>query len=109
MKPPRSYSSPEVCKATRATYRQLDYWERTGLVTPSIREASGSGSQRRYSEEDLERVLAIVKLLGAGFSLQAVRRFLGDGEALTDALRVLRTVRAWLAAEPDENDALAAV
>ena len=99
---PRSYSSPEVCKATRATYRQLDYWERTGLIKPSVREASGSGTQRRYSDEDVKRVRVIMLLLGAGFSLQAIRRFMrGEGgpnaEGREKALRALKAVTAFVA------------
>ena len=43
------YRVPEVCRTIGITYRQLDYWARTGLVTPSIREAGGSGTQRLYS------------------------------------------------------------
>ena len=56
------------------TYRQLDYWARTKLVQPSIRNASGSGSQRLYSFRDI-LVLKIVKgLLDTGISLQNIRR-----------------------------------
>jgi len=40
------YRVPEVCRVVGITYRQLDYWARTGLVNPSIREAGGSGTRR---------------------------------------------------------------
>ena len=43
------YRGPTACTAAGITYRQLDYWARTGLVDPSIRSATGSGSQRLYS------------------------------------------------------------
>jgi DNA-binding transcriptional MerR regulator len=43
------FSGPTVCRLTGVTYRQLDYWARTGLVTPSITPATGSGSKRSYS------------------------------------------------------------
>ncbi len=43
------YRGPTACKAAGITYRQLDYWARTGLVEPSVRAAHGSGSQRLYS------------------------------------------------------------
>ena len=39
------YRGPTACRAAGITYRQLDYWARTGLVAPSIRSAAGSGSQ----------------------------------------------------------------
>ena len=54
------YSAREVCDASDVTYRQLDYWARMGLVVPSISAATGSGSRRRYSSQDL----AIVKVVG---------------------------------------------
>jgi DNA-binding transcriptional MerR regulator len=65
---------PEVCKVVGISYRQLDYWARTGLVTPSIREAGGSGTQRLYSFRDLVQLRVIKKLIDAGVSLQRVRK-----------------------------------
>jgi DNA-binding transcriptional MerR regulator len=67
------YRVPQVCKLVGITYRQLDYWARTGLVTPSIREAGGSGTQRLYSFQDLVQLKVIKKLIDAGLSLQKVR------------------------------------
>jgi len=67
------YRGPAACRAAGVTYRQLDYWARTGLVRPSIRGAKGSGSQRLYSFKDI-LVLKIVKgLLDTGISLQNIR------------------------------------
>ena len=68
------YRVPEVCRTIGITYRQLDYWARTGLVTPSIREAGGSGTQRLYSFQDLVVLKVIKKLTDAGVSLQRVRK-----------------------------------
>jgi len=56
------------------SYRQLDYWARTGLVVPSIRDASGSGTQRLYSFRDLVVLKVVKRLLDAGVSLQNIRR-----------------------------------
>ncbi len=67
------YRVPIACQVAGITYRQLDYWARTGLVRPSIRGAKGSGSQRLYSFKDI-LVLKIVKgLLDTGISLQNIR------------------------------------
>ncbi|MDO4928597.1 MAG: MerR family transcriptional regulator [Corynebacterium sp.] len=67
------YRVPIACQVAGITYRQLDYWARTGLVEPSIRNAQGSGSQRLYSFKDI-LVLKIVKgLLDTGISLQNIR------------------------------------
>ena len=68
------YRVPEVCKLVGISYRQLDYWARTGLVNPSVREAGGSGTQRLYSFRDLVQLKVIKKLLDAGVSLQNVRK-----------------------------------
>lgn len=68
------YRVPIACQVAGITYRQLDYWARTNLVKPSIRNASGSGSQRLYSFRDI-LVLKIVKgLLDTGISLQNIRK-----------------------------------
>lgn len=67
------FRGPQVCKIVGITYRQLDYWARTGLVDPSIQPAKGSGSQRLYSFEDLVDLKLIKNLLEAGVSLQRVR------------------------------------
>jgi DNA-binding transcriptional MerR regulator len=68
------YRGPQVCKIVGITYRQLDYWARTDLIRPSIADARGSGSQRRYSYRDLVELKVIKSLLDAGVSLQSARR-----------------------------------
>jgi DNA-binding transcriptional MerR regulator len=65
------------------TYRQLDYWARTGLLRPSIADARGSGTQRRYSYTDVLELKVIKRLLDAGISLQRARRAV---ECLRDGL-----------------------
>ena len=67
------YRVPTVLRAAGITYRQLDYWARTGLVLPSVRDATGSGSQRLYSFRDVVVLRIVKKLLDAGVSLHNVR------------------------------------
>ncbi|MCW2545242.1 MAG: regulatory protein MerR [Frankiales bacterium] len=67
------YRGPTACNAAGITYRQLDYWARTGLVEPSVREASGSGTQRLYSFRDILVLKVVKKLLDAGVSLPNIR------------------------------------
>lgn len=67
------YRGPIACQAAGITYRQLDYWARTGLVSPSVRGAQGSGSQRLYSFQDILVLKIVKRLLDAGVSLQQVR------------------------------------
>ncbi|MDO4613467.1 MAG: MerR family transcriptional regulator [Actinomycetaceae bacterium] len=70
------YRGPIACKAAGITYRQLDYWDRTGLVSPSVRSATGSGSQRLYSFRDIIVLKVVKRLLSAGVSLQQIRKAL---------------------------------
>ncbi len=67
------YRGPTACAAAGITYRQLDYWARTGLVDPSIRNATGSGTQRLYSFRDILVLKVVKRLLDTGVSLQQIR------------------------------------
>ncbi len=67
------YRGPTACSAAGITYRQLDYWARTGLVEPSVRAAQGSGSQRLYSFRDILVLKVVKRLLDTGISLQQIR------------------------------------
>src|ERR1700737_5242512 len=67
------YRGPSACQIAGITYRQLDYWARTGLVVPSIRSAAGSGSQRLYSFKDILVLKIVKRLLDAGISLHNIR------------------------------------
>jgi DNA-binding transcriptional MerR regulator len=67
------FRGPTACQVVGITYRQLDYWARTGLVMPSIRGAAGSGSQRLYSFKDVLVLKVVKRLLDAGVSLQNIR------------------------------------
>lgn len=68
------YRGVTACNAAGISYRQLDYWARTGLVVPSVRDASGSGTQRLYSFRDLVVLKVVKRLLDAGVSLQNIRK-----------------------------------
>lgn len=73
---PIGYRGPHVCKVVGISYRQLDYWTTTGLITPSVRDAEGSGSQRLYAFEDIVQLKVVKRLLDAGISLQQIRKAL---------------------------------
>ncbi|MGH8930941.1 MAG: MerR family transcriptional regulator [Egibacteraceae bacterium] len=70
---PAGYRGPAVCQMVGISYRQLDYWTTTRLITPSVRDAEGSGSQRLYSFEDIVQLKVIKRLLDTGVSLQRIR------------------------------------
>ena len=67
------YRGLTACAAAGITYRQLDYWARTGLVEPSVRAAHGSGSQRLYGFRDILVLKVVKRLLDTGISLQQIR------------------------------------
>ena len=67
------YRGTTACHAAGITYRQLDYWARTGLVEPSVRPATGSGTQRLYSFRDILVLKVVKRLLDTGVSLQQIR------------------------------------
>ena len=60
------FSGTQAAKVVGITYRQLDYWARTDLIRPSLTDAAGSGSRRRYSYKDLLELRVIKTLLDAG-------------------------------------------
>ena len=96
------FRGSEVCSLVGITYRQLDYWARTGLLRPSITDATGSGSQRRYSYGDVLELKVIKRLLDAGLKLQQARQAVeclrGDlGGELASAQLVLAGSKSVLA------------
>ncbi len=83
------FRGPQACAIVGISYRQLDYWARTGLVRPELKEAQGSGTQRVYSFKDLVHLRVIKNLLDAGVALPKIRkaiRFISDelGSRLED-------------------------
>lgn len=70
----QGYRAPQVCKLAGITYRQLDYWDRTGLLQPSLIAAQGSGTQRLYSFSDLVQLRMIKGLLDTGLHLNRIRQ-----------------------------------
>jgi DNA-binding transcriptional MerR regulator len=97
----------QVCGIVGISYRQLDYWARTGLLRPSLAEARGSGTQRLYSYRDLVALKVIKSLLDAGVALQTARKaidYLRDhlGGDLAAASLVLDGSRSVLARTGDD-------
>ncbi|MEO5723257.1 MAG: MerR family transcriptional regulator [Ilumatobacteraceae bacterium] len=69
----QGYTGTRAKSIIGISYRQLDYWARTDLVRPSLAEASGSGSRRLYSYQDLLELRVVKSLLDAGIKLESVR------------------------------------
>ena len=67
------FSGRQTADVVGISYRQLDYWARTDLIRPSLTDASGSGSRRRYSYQDLLELRVVKTLIDAGIKLESVR------------------------------------
>jgi len=101
------YSGARAAEIVGITYRQLDYWARTDLVRPSLADATGSGSRRRYSYRDLLELRVIKSLLDAGIKLESVREvfsYLKDnlGEDVATANLVIQGNQAVLVRDGGE-------
>jgi len=113
---PLGYRGTSAAAAAGISYRQLDYWDRTALVVPSIQGAAGSGSQRLYSFRDILVLKLVKRLLDTGVSLQQIRVAveLGQGQGVFGIAvgRLVREVEATLidfaAEEAQIQDELAA-
>ncbi len=105
--PVEGFRGPQVCQIVGITYRQLDYWARTGLLVPSITSAKGSGTQRRYSYRDVVELKVIKQLLDAGLSLPSARKAVvclrsGLGENVASANLVINGAGSVLAHSGEE-------
>jgi DNA-binding transcriptional MerR regulator len=72
-----SYRGPQVCSIVGITYRQLDHWTRTDLISASVADAAGSGTQRLYSYNDLLELKVIKSMIDSGLDLRKVRKVIG--------------------------------
>ncbi|MGH9303386.1 MAG: MerR family transcriptional regulator [Acidimicrobiales bacterium] len=102
----QGFRGPQVCKIVGITYRQLDHWDRSGLLCPSLVAARGSGSQRVYSYRDVVELRVIKQLLDAGVTLRRARRaveFLrGSGDDLASSSLVLGADNSVLVKDGEE-------
>lgn len=69
-----NFNTKTVIKITGLSMRQIDYWDRTHFIKPSISEATGYGSVRLYSFNDLVQMKVAKTLLDKGVSLQKIRK-----------------------------------
>lgn len=71
----QAFTAEQACRLTNCTHHQLRYWDRVGLVKPSVQKSGGRpGVRRLYSFRDLVALRVVRSLLDNGMSLQRVRR-----------------------------------
>jgi len=90
-----TYSTREVAKLSGFTVRQISYWAKKGIIVPSVQQAHGSGTRRRYSFDDLLQLRFVRQLMNHGWSLQKIREaitrlrdVMGDPHSLQKAVLV---------------------
>lgn len=103
----QGYSGSRTAEVVGISYRQLDYWARTDLVRPSVADAKGSGTRRRYSYRDLLELKVIKQLLDAGIKLETVRGVFSElrsrlGDDIASANLVISGSTAMLALDDGE-------
>ena len=103
------FRSPQVCKVVGLTYRQLDYWDRSGLLGPSLQVAAGSGTQRLYTFQDVVTLRVIKRLKDAGTSLNKIRSAfeqleeqVGEGWRESDITLLSNGTTIYAATSPEE-------
>jgi DNA-binding transcriptional MerR regulator len=98
--PPGAYRSPDAARLAGISYRQLDFWVRTGIIPqPSIAPGTGTGTQRLFSRTDITRMATISALLDAGLSVQVAARMaanLGKSTTRLSQTHGLVTVSTWV-------------
>jgi len=70
----KAFNTKTAGRVTGASQKQLIYWDKTGLVKPSVAGASGRGSRRLYSFLDLIQIRVAKELREQGLSLQKLRK-----------------------------------
>ena len=90
------FTADQATRFTGCTPHQLRYWDRIGLVKPSVQATGGRpGVRRLYSFRDLVAFKVIRSLLEGGMSLQRVRRaieYLRKKAALDEHLSEVKLV-----------------
>jgi DNA-binding transcriptional MerR regulator len=90
-----SFSTGDAVRITGVSFRNIDYWARTKFIVPSIAEAQGTGTERKYSFSDLLALRVARELREAGVSTQSLRRvveFLRTKKGLTQPLAECRLI-----------------
>lgn len=78
------FTSGEVAALLESSLDEVDYWVRSKLLVPSIREASGQGSRRLFSADDVKQALLIRRLRQAKWKPRQITRALSSLRAVLD-------------------------
>jgi DNA-binding transcriptional MerR regulator len=68
-----SFTIKEVARITGASYRRLKYWDKTGLISPSLKIVVDEVKSGHYSVQDIIDIEIILRLLQSPIPLQRIR------------------------------------
>lgn len=112
----QAFTAEQACRLSNCTHHQLRYWDKVGLVSPSVQPTGGRpGVRRLYSFRDLVALRVVRSLLDNGMSLQRVRRawdYLrreGDMEAHLSDVRLVTDGQSIFTVSSDEGEIMDAI
>jgi DNA-binding transcriptional MerR regulator len=70
----------DVSALAGITYRQCDYWVRTGLLRPECA-SNGSGSRRRWTADEIEVARTMGRLVRAGLPPETAHEVARSGDS----------------------------
>ncbi len=86
----RIYSTNEFALMSGFSVRQIAYWAKQGIIVPSVQQAHGSGTRRRYSFDDLLQLRFVRQLRNRGWSVQKIREAINKLREVMDDPHVLQ-------------------
>lgn len=86
----RIYSTNEVAVMSGFSVRQIAYWAKQGIIAPSVQQAHGSGTRRRYSFDDLLQLRFVRQLRNRGWSVQKIREAISKLREVMDDPQILQ-------------------
>lgn len=107
----KGFSTVEAARYAKVPYASVDYWARTRLVVPSLAEAKGTGTDRRYSFGDLVALRLVRELREEGIPTQALRRAVQHVREVKNPLSecrllVIGTTVVWAKSDDEVIDLL---
>jgi len=86
----RTYSTGEIAQMSSFSVRQIGYWAKKGIVVPSVQQAHGSGTRRRYSLDDVLQLRFVRQLKEYGWSIQKIREAITRLREIMDDPHILQ-------------------
>ncbi len=86
----QTYSTSDVARISGFSVRQIAYWAKQGIIVPSVQQARGSGTRRRYSFDDLLQLRFVRQLRDHGWSVQKIREAINKLREVMDDPHVLQ-------------------